>query len=157
MPAWPQERDEAIHEGVHFLILTAPLGYEADAAGRLTGLKVARTRLSAPGTDGRRQPQPIAGSEHVIPAALVIEAIGQQADAGLKAALAGLEFTRSGCVRTREGSLSTNRPGVFAAGDIVNGGTTVVQAVAEGARAAWEINEYLQGTGHATHETTVAQ
>ncbi len=156
MPAWPNERDEAIRAGVHFLILTQPVGYAADADSRLTGLKVARTRLSAPGPDGRRQPQAVAGSEHVIPADLVIEAIGQRVNEELKSALTGVEITRSGHVRVCEGSLATTRRGVFAAGDIVNGGTTVVQAVAEGARAAWEIHQYLQGAGNELHKTTMA-
>ncbi|HWQ54283.1 MAG TPA: FAD-dependent oxidoreductase [Bryobacteraceae bacterium] len=155
MPAWPQERDEAIRAGVHFLILTQPVGYVG--AERLTGLKVVRTRLSAPGADGRRQPQAVPGSEHAIPADLVIEAIGQQVDSGLAGALTGLELTRSGRIRTREGSLATTRPAVFAAGDIVNGGTTVVQAVAEGARAAWEIHQFLKGVDDAIFTTTMAR
>lgn len=156
MPAWPNEREEAIREGVHFLILTQPVGYVAGEDGRLSGLKVVRTRLSAPGPDGRRQPQAVAGSEHVIPADWVIEAIGQRVNEELKSALAGVETTRSGYVKVREGTLATTRPGVFAAGDIVNGGATVVQAVAEGARAAWEIHQYLQGAGNDAHKTTMA-
>ena len=145
MPAWPEERDQAIAAGVHFLILTQPLDYIVDGQGKLAGLKVVRTRLGAPGPDGRRRPEAIPGSEHMLPADLVVEAIGQQADDELRAALPGVEFTRQGLVRTREGSLATSRDGVFAAGDLVNGGTTVVQAVAEGARAAREIDAWLRG------------
>jgi len=143
MPAWPEERDQAIRVGVNFLILTQPVGYVTDAEGRLTGLKVLRTRLGSPGSDGRRRPEPMAGSEHILPADLVIEAIGQQATDELKAALPGVRFTRAGLVWTREGTLETSREGVFAAGDIINGGATVVRAVAEGARAAREIDAYL--------------
>jgi 2,4-dienoyl-CoA reductase (NADPH2) len=143
MPAWPEERDQAIRAGVHFLILTQPVDYAVDSAGKLAGLKVIRTRLGAPGADGRRSPQPISGSEHIIPADLVVEAIGQQAGRELRHALPGVAFTRDGLIRTSEGSLQTTRPCVYAAGDIVNGGTTVVQAVAEGARAAREIDAEL--------------
>jgi glutamate synthase (NADPH/NADH) small chain len=143
MPAWPEERDEAIRAGVNFLILTAPVGYTAGVDGELTGLRVVRTRLGAPDAQGRRTPEPVAGSGHVIPADLVVEAIGQQVDDELRAALGGVDFTRGGLVRTEGESLETSRRGVFAAGDIVNGGTTVVRAVAEGARAARQINEYL--------------
>jgi NADPH-dependent glutamate synthase beta subunit-like oxidoreductase/2,4-dienoyl-CoA reductase-like NADH-dependent reductase (Old Yellow Enzyme family) len=146
MPAWPEERDQAIRAGVNFLILTQPVEYVLDAEGGLTGLKVVRTRLGPPGPDGRRTPQPIAGSEHVLPADLVIEAIGQQVSEELKQALPGLRFTSRGLLWTREGTLETSRPAVFAAGDIINGGTTVVQAVAEGARAAREIDAYLRGS-----------
>ena len=143
MPAWPEERDQALRSGVNFLILTAPVSYVADDEHRLTGLRVVRTRLGEPGADGRRRPIPIAGSEHILPADLVIEAIGQRVSRYLQAALSGLRFTEHGLLWTQEGSLATSRRGVFAAGDIVNGGTTVVQAVAEGARAAREINAYL--------------
>ncbi len=144
MPAWPNERDAAIRAGVHFLILTAPVGYVAGADGRLTGLKVVRTRLGAPDRRGRRTPEPVPGSEHVIPADLVIEAIGQQIDDEVRAGLPGVETTPGGLIRTLDGTLATTRPGVFAAGDIVNGGSTVVQAVAEGARAARLICDYLR-------------
>jgi len=146
MPAWPEERDQAIRAGVNFLILTQPLDYVTDAEGRLTGLKVIRTRLGPPGADGRRTPEPSPGSEHVLPADLVIEAIGQRVSDELKAALPGVRLTRAGLVWTKEGTLETSREGVFAAGDIINGGATVVQAVAEGARAAREIDAYLKGT-----------
>ncbi len=143
MPAWPEERDLALRSGINFLILTAPLSYVEDQEHRLTGLRVVRTRLGEPGADGRRQPVPVEGSEHVLPADLVVEAIGQRLAGHLQAALAGLRFTSRGLLWTQEGSLATSRRGVFAAGDIVNGGTTVVQAVAEGTRAAREIDAYL--------------
>ena len=146
MPAWPDERDAAIRAGVNFLILTQPLGYVAGTDDRLTGLRVARTKLGAPDATGRRRPENVAGSEHVIPADLVVEAIGQEADPALRTALAGVAFTRNGLIETQNGSLATSRQGVFAAGDIVNGGTTVVQAVAEGIRAAREIDAFLRTT-----------
>lgn len=143
MPAWPEERDQAIEAGVHFLILTQPVDYVVDDAGRVTGLTVMRTRLGAPGADGRRTPQPVAGSQHVLPADLVVEAIGQRISDELRYALPGVTISSRGLVWTGEGSSATSRKGVFAAGDLINGGTTVVQAVAEGARAAREIDASL--------------
>jgi NADPH-dependent glutamate synthase beta subunit-like oxidoreductase len=143
MPAWPDERDHAVKSGVNFLILTAPVGYEVDAGGRLTGLRVCRTRLGEPDASGRRRPEAMAETEHVLPADLVVEAIGQQMDEATRQATGGLEVARSGRIATRPGSLMTSRAGVFVAGDVANGGTTVVQAVAEGARAAREIDVYL--------------
>lgn len=143
MPAWPEERDAALRSGINFLVLTAPISYLIDDEGKLTGLRVVRTHLGQPGADGRRQPVPIDGSEHVLPADLVIEALGQRTSTGLRTAFGGLRFTERGLLWTEEASLRTSRAGVFAAGDIVNGGTTVVQAVAEGARAAREIDAYL--------------
>lgn len=142
MPAWPGERDAAMAAGINFLILTQPLDYVAES-GRLTGVRVARTRLGDPDAGGRRKPENVPGSEHVIPAGLAIEAIGQEADGDLREALTGVAFTRNGLIQTGDNSFATSRPGVYAAGDIVNGGTTVVQAVAEGIRAAREIDVYL--------------
>jgi 2,4-dienoyl-CoA reductase (NADPH2) len=144
MPAWPEERDRAIEAGVNFLILTQPVGYVTDKQGRLSGLKVVRTRLSVAGKDGRRTVEPVPGSEHAMPADLVVEAIGQQLGGELTDALAGLRFTADGLVWTKSGSFETSLSGVFAAGDIINGGTTVVQAVGEGARAAREIDAWLR-------------
>lgn len=68
---------------------------------------------------------------------------GVSIDPALRAALAGVEFTRGARVATRAGSLMTSRERVYAAGDLLNGGSTVVQAVAEGTRAAREIDEAL--------------
>ena len=143
MPAWPEERDQAIRAGVHFLILTQPTGYEMGADGRLIGLRVVRTRLGTSRTNGRRAPLPIPGSAHILPADLVVEAIGQRVPDDVRQALHGVRFTERGLIWTENGSSQTTRAGVFAAGDIVNGGATVVQAVAEGARAARAIDAYL--------------
>mgnify|MGYP000156237576 CR=1 FL=1 len=143
MPAWPEERDAAIRAGVHFLVLTQPLGYE-QADGRLTALRVVRTRLGAPGADGRRAPEPIPGSEHALPADMVVEAIGQKLDEQVRQALTGVEITRRGLIKTAGESLATTRKGVWAAGDAVNGGATVVQAVAEGVKAAREMDSFLK-------------
>jgi NADPH-dependent glutamate synthase beta subunit-like oxidoreductase len=82
----------------------------------------------------------------VLPADLVVEAIGQRISDELRYALPGVRISSRGLVWTEEGSSATSRKGVFAAGDLINGGTTVVQAVAEGARAAREIDERLRTT-----------
>jgi len=143
MPAWPEERDAAVGAGVHFLVLTQPLDYVSDEQGRLAGIQVARTRLGEPDESGRRRPELIPGTDHVLPCETAVEALGQAADEALRAALPGVEFTRHGTVATRPGTLETTRDRVWAAGDLVNGGATVVQAVAEGMRAAREIHAAL--------------
>jgi glutamate synthase (NADPH) small chain len=143
MPAWPEERDTAVAAGVNFLVLTQPLDYVADEPGRLTGLRVVRTKLGAPDASGRRRPENVAGSEHVMPCDMVVEAIGQGLEDKLRVALPGVQLTRGGLVMIQAGSQATTRKGVYAAGDLVNGGSTVVEAVAEGTRAAREMNEAL--------------
>ncbi len=82
-------------------------------------------------------------TETLLRVALVIEAIGQELPPVLSAALSGVELTRHGLVATRAGTQATSLAGVFAGGDLVNGGTTAVQGVAEGMRGAEEIDDYL--------------
>ena len=144
MPAWPNERDEALAEGVHFLILTQPLGYVTDDEGRLTGLRVASTRLGEPDAGGRRRPEAIPGSERVLPIDMAIEAIGQRPPEGLADWLGGVELDEHELIKANSVTMQTSRPGVYAGGDIVNGGQTVVRAVAEGVKAARAITAALR-------------
>ena len=143
MPAWPEERDAFLAAGGHIVILTQPLGYVTDADGKLTGVRVARTELGAPDGSGRRTPALIPDTETVLPVALAVEAMGQGLSTTLRQALAGVEFTRAGLVKVKPGTNATSRPGVYAGGDMVNGGTTAVRAVVEGMRAAREIHAAL--------------
>lgn len=145
MPAWPSERDAFLASGGHLLLLTQPVGYVADEKGRLTALKVARTELGEPDDSGRRRPMVVPGSESELRVGLVIEALGQGVPDDLRDALPGLTFTKSGLVRIAGGgSFATGLDKVFAAGDLVNGGTTAVQAIAEGMKAADEIDRDIQ-------------
>ncbi|HOE11719.1 MAG TPA: FAD-dependent oxidoreductase [bacterium] len=144
MPAWPAERREAMDAGVHFLILTQPMGYIIED-GRLTGVRVTRTVLGEPDASGRRRPLVVRGSEHVIEADLAIEAIGQTAPADLASTLPGVRLGKDGLIETDPATCETSRAKVYAGGDIVNGGTTAAQAIAEGLRAAHAIDEALGG------------
>lgn len=144
MPAWPEERQQLIESGCHLLILTQPLGYETDGKGTLTGLRIARTELGDPDESGRRSPRVVPKSESVLRVDLVIEALGQELSPSLRDALGNLPLTRHGLVATLPGSQATALAGVFAGGDLVNGGTTAVQGVSEGMRAADEIDWHLQ-------------
>ena len=143
LPAWSTERNDALDAGVHFLILTQPVGYDRDTQGNLKGLLIARTQLGAADASGRRKPERIPGTESLLKVDLVIEAIGQQMAETVRAARAGVEFTREGLVAVNPLSQATSLGGVFAGGDIVNGGTTAVQGIAEGMRAADDIGRYL--------------
>ncbi len=141
MPAWPKERDAALEQGIHFLILSQPLDYVAEN-GRLKGLKIARTELGELDASGRRRPIIVPNSEYIFPVDHVIEAIGQRIDDETKKALGNLELDNNGWIKVDD-HFQTSMENVFAGGDIINGGTTAVQAVAEGMKAAASIHEYL--------------
>ena len=142
MPAWTGERDRAVNQGVHFLILTQPTGY-VSFAGKLTGIKLCVTRLGEPDESGRRRPELVESSAYNLDMDIVVEAIGQAPPEGIDRMLPGVEI-KSGLIRTEEGTLATSRPGVFAGGDLVRGASTVVSAVADGMKAAKEIEEFLK-------------
>jgi NADPH-dependent glutamate synthase beta subunit-like oxidoreductase/2,4-dienoyl-CoA reductase-like NADH-dependent reductase (Old Yellow Enzyme family) len=144
MPAWPQERRHMLDSGAHMLLLTQPVGYAVDANGKFAGLKIARTELGPADSSGRRSPKVIPGTESVLSVDLVVEAIGQAIAPEIKAALGDVKLTKGGLVAVAgNGSFATSKPGVFAAGDLVNGGTTAVQGIAEGLRATEEIDRFL--------------
>jgi glutamate synthase (NADPH/NADH) small chain len=142
MPAWIAERDRAINEGVHFLILTQLLGFNSHK-GRLTGIKVCPARLGEPDASGRRRPLPVESSAYDLDMDIVVEAIGQAAPEEISEILPGVEL-QNGLIQTKEASLATSRPGVFAGGDLVRGPSTVVAAVTDGMKAAKEIDRFLR-------------
>jgi len=133
MPAWPAERDRALKEGVHFILLTQPTGYET-RNGRLSGVRTVRTALGVPDASGRRRPETVADSEAVIEVDIAVEGIGQQ-PSRLIANLSGVEVDERGLIVVNAETMRTSRDRVYAAGDVINGGATAVQAVAEGLRA----------------------
>ncbi|MDZ7400386.1 MAG: FAD-dependent oxidoreductase [candidate division KSB1 bacterium] len=141
MPAWKKERDAALDLGIHFLILSQPLDYVSEN-GQLTGLKIARTELGESDARGRRRPIIIRNSEYIFSVDHVIEAIGQRIDEETKKALGELELDSNGWIKVDE-HFQTSIEKVFAGGDIINGGTTAVQAVAEGMRAAVAMDKWL--------------
>lgn len=142
MPAWGAERDRAIDAGVHFLILTQPLEYISQN-GTLTGVKLCPTRLGEPDRSGRRSPKSLESSAYNLDMDVVVEAIGQTSPDGIEKVLAGVEF-EEGLIRTKPGAFATSRRGVFAGGDMVRGPATVVAAVADGMKAAKEIERFLK-------------
>ncbi len=142
MPAWRAERDRAINVGVYFLILTQPLGFNSQQ-GKLIGIKVCPTKLGEPDASGRRRPQPVESSAYDLDMDIVVEAIGQESAEKINEILPGVEL-RDGLIQTKENSLATSRPEVFAGGDLVRGPSTVVAAVADGMAAAKEIEQFLQ-------------
>jgi NADPH-dependent glutamate synthase beta subunit-like oxidoreductase/2,4-dienoyl-CoA reductase-like NADH-dependent reductase (Old Yellow Enzyme family) len=142
MPAWSCERDRAMNEGVHFLILTQPLEY-IRRNGKLTGIKLCPTKLGAPDASGRRRPEAIRSSAYELDMDIVVEAIGQKSSEQLDKILPGVQ-SKDRLIQTKGGTMVTSRTGVFAGGDLVRGPSTVVTAVADGVKAAKEIDEFLK-------------
>jgi len=143
MPAWPAERAEVLESGVHLMILSAPKEYVTDEHGRLCGVKVVRTTLGEADESGRRRPMEVEGSEYVLPVSMAIEAMGESVEAKASEVISGVELT-DGIVRIDPATGATSRPGVWAAGDLVNGGTTVARALGEGRRAGAAIAAALE-------------
>jgi len=140
MPAYAFEVDEAEAEGVTFEWLAAPVAIAG--RGRVQRLRCRRMRLGAPGADGRRRPEPVEGEDFLLPADTVVAAIGQRPRSEIADWLDGIELAR-GRVVVDPDTGRTGTPLVFAGGDAVSGGASVVQAVAEGKRAARAIAEAI--------------
>jgi dihydropyrimidine dehydrogenase (NAD+) subunit PreT len=142
MPAYAFEVDAAEEEGVEFEWLAAPTAIVGD--GRVQRLNCRRMRLGQPDADGRCRPEPVEGADFSLPADSVVAAIGQQPRLEVAGWLDGLQFARGAMVVDAEGR--SGEPRVFAGGDAVSGGASVVQAVADGKRAADAIEELLCAT-----------
>ena len=143
MPAEPDERIEAQEAGVHFLLLNQPIDYLTDKKSRLKGLKLARTRLGEPDESGRRKPEPIDGSEWIMDADVVIEAIGNKAPDESPDWYPNVDLDGKKLIKADPETGKTSVDGIFAGGDIVRGPALVVQAVQDGKVAARAIKDYL--------------
>ncbi len=143
MPAEPDERIEAQEAGVHFLLLNQPIDYVTDKKNRLKGLKLVRTRLGEPDASGRRKPMEIKGSEWVMDADIVIEAIGNKAPDDSPDWYPNVDVDGKKLIKADPDTGKTSVKGIFAGGDIVRGPALVVQAVQDGKVAARAIKQYL--------------
>jgi len=143
MPAEPDERIEAQEAGVHFLLLNQPVDYVTDKKNRLKGLKLVRTRLGEADESGRRRPLEIKGSEWVMDADIVIEAIGNIAPEKSPEWYPNVDIDGKKLIKADPQTGKTSVDGIFAGGDIVRGPALVVQAVQDGKVAARAIKEFL--------------
>lgn len=144
LPARLEEIHHAAEEGVEFIFLAAPVLLEGDAKAHVRRMQSIRMELGEPDASGRRRPVPIAGSEFWLEVDTVIVAVGASSNPIIQMTTPGLDVTKRGTIRSDE-SGATSRPGVFAGGDIVRGGATVLLAMMDGRRAAEAIHRYLMG------------
>jgi glutamate synthase (NADPH/NADH) small chain len=142
MPGSQRETQNAEEEGVEFVWLAAPKGFEGDTS--VTGVEVQKMRLGAPDASGRQMPEVIEGADYVEPADLVIKALGfEPEDLPKLWGVDGLDVTRWGTVKADFGTGQTSLDGVYAAGDIVRGASLVVWAIRDGRDCAQSILSYL--------------
>jgi glutamate synthase (NADPH/NADH) small chain len=144
MPARKEEVKHAREEGVHFRMLTNPVEMIGDERGWLTGVRCVRMELGEPGPDGRRKPVAVPGSEFLIDASLVIVAAGTSANPLVQSTTPDLKTNRKNYIEADPETLRTSKRGVFAGGDIVTGGATVILAMGAGRKAAKSIDEFLK-------------
>jgi dihydropyrimidine dehydrogenase (NAD+) subunit PreT len=144
MPAYRHEIEEARDEGVTFSWLTLPVRCLGQVW--LEGVECLRMRLALPDEGGRPRPEPVPGSEFVVPCDVVVKAIGQRPRAEFLAWIDGLELDH-GLVKVDRDTGQTTNPRYFAAGDATNGGATVVEAVCEAKTAARGVNAALRREG----------
>jgi len=165
MPAYAEEVEAALEEGIRLETLVSPTSIryieaaEAEgvkietfvepvridsANGRLADIECIRNRLGDVDSSGRRRPVPIPGTEFTIPLDTMIVAIGERPDSDCLASM-DLEVDKGGRLHVNPKTLCTNREGVFAGGDSVTGPNTVVDAIAAGKKVAGVIDRYLRG------------
>jgi dihydropyrimidine dehydrogenase (NAD+) subunit PreT len=140
MPAYAHEVDEALAEGVRIEWLSVPLRFLGDE--RLEAVECRRCRLADPDASGRSRPEEMPGTEFVLSAQTVVKAIGQRPRSEFFRWIEGLEL-ENGCVKTDPETGQTGNPKYFAAGDMTNGGATVVEAVRGAKIAARGVDDWV--------------
>jgi glutamate synthase (NADPH/NADH) small chain len=138
-----EEIEHAEEEGVHFEFLAAPVRLLGDEKGTLREMECIRMQLGEPDESGRPSPVPLPGSEYRVPVDTVVMAIGQSANPTVQRATPQLATNRGKI--TTDGTGQTSLAKVFAGGDVVRGGSTVILAMRDGRAAAAAIDQALQG------------
>ena len=142
MPARIEEVRHAKEEGVEFMTLHNPIEYHADENGRVKEAVLQVMELGEPDESGRRSPVAIEGKTVTIPVDEVIVSVGVSPNPLIPSSVEGLEVSRRGTIVVND-QMQSSIPTLFAGGDIVRGGATVILAMADGRKAAKEMHEYL--------------
>lgn len=144
MPARVEEVKHAEEEGIEFHFLTTPIRYIGDEYGRVKAMECLRMKLGEPDSSGRRRPVPIEGSEFMTEVDMVVVAIGQSPNPLIPNTTPQLKVGRWGNVEVDWKTMATSMEGVYAGGDIIRGGATVILAMGDGRIAASGIDKYLK-------------
>ncbi|HVO74375.1 MAG TPA: NADPH-dependent glutamate synthase [Ignavibacteriaceae bacterium] len=143
MPARKEEVHHAKEEGIEFIMLANPVKFLGDEKGWLKSALLQKMELGEPDTSGRRKPVPVIGSEYILNIDMAVIAVGNGSNPIIQKTTKGLNFNKWGNIEVNETTMATSKKGVFAGGDIVTGGATVILAMGAGRKAAAAINEYL--------------
>lgn len=143
MPARKEEIHHAKEEGIEFIYLSNPLEFLGTDDGWLKSVKLQKMQLGGPDSSGRRKPIPIIDSEYFIEIDMAVIAIGNGSNPIIQKTTPDLRFNKWGNILVDSETMRTSKGGVFAGGDIVTGGATVILAMGAGRKAATAINQFL--------------
>jgi glutamate synthase (NADPH/NADH) small chain len=143
MPARKEEVEHAKAEGINFHYLVNPIEFIGDDKGWLTAMRCTRMQLGEPDASGRRRPIPVPDSEFTTPVDMAIVAVGTTANPLIQSTTPDLETNKWNYIVSDPETQRTSKRGVFAGGDIVTGGATVILAMGAGRKAAKSIHDYL--------------
>ncbi len=143
MPARIEEVRHAKEEGVEFMTLHNPIEYHADENGRVKEAVLQVMELGEADESGRRSPVPVEGKTITIPVDEVIVSVGVSPNPLIPSSVAGLEVSKRGTIVVND-QMQSSMPMLFAGGDIVRGGATVILAMSDGRKAAKAMDEYLK-------------
>ncbi len=143
MPARLEEVKHAKEEGVEFMTLHNPVEYLGDESGRVKIMKLQKMELGEPDASGRRSPVPIEGAIEEIPVDLVIVSVGVSPNPLVPRSIPGLEVSKRNTIVVNEDTMKSSLDDIYAGGDIVRGGATVILAMGDGRRAAQHMHEAL--------------
>ena len=143
MPARVEEIHHAKQEGVEFLTLHNPIEYLGDEKGRVTAVRLQKMQLGEPDASGRRSPEPIPDAIETIEVDEVIVSVGVSPNPLIPNAIKGLEISHKGTIVVNEETMRSDLNDLYAGGDIVRGGATVILAMGDGRRAAKAMDEAI--------------
>jgi len=151
MPARKEEIHHAKEEGIEFIYLANPLEFLGTKDGWLKAVKLQKMELGEPDSSGRRRPVPISGSEYQLELDMAVIAIGNGSNPIIQKTTPELQFNKWGNIVVDNATMKTSKEGVFAGGDIVTGGATVILAMGAGRKAAAAINQFLKNKNLELH------
>jgi glutamate synthase (NADPH/NADH) small chain len=153
MPARVEEVHHAEEEGIKFHFLTTPTKFIGDEKGQVKAMECIQMELGEPDSSGRRRPVPIEGSEFIMEVDLVVVAIGNSPNPLIPQTTPQLKVGKWGNVEVDWNTMATSMKGVYAGGDIIRGGATVILAMGDARVAAAEMDKYLKSLKSKSHKT----